>query len=100
MNVFFKKLYFSIVFAALYLSSNSVSTPIGEGVVKQKADMHGQGEGGRGLKTGKNVRTSFMDDPIRNQLIRNQLISSLVLDSLSFKKLLELHGLREETLDK
>ena len=29
-------------------------------VIKQKGDRHGQGEGG-GLKTSKNVWTSFMD---------------------------------------
>ena len=34
----------------------------GKGADKQKANRRRQGEG-RGLKTGKNVRTSPMDDP-------------------------------------
>ena len=33
----------------------------GKGVVKQKADRRGLGDGG--LKTGRNVGTSFIDDP-------------------------------------
>ena len=33
------------------------------GADMQKVDMHGQGEEG-GLKTGRNVRTSFMNDPL------------------------------------
>ena len=56
---FSKSFYFSIVFAALYLSSNSVLAQTGEGVAKQKAVRRGQGR--EGLKTGKNMRTSFID---------------------------------------
>ena len=33
------------------------------GVVKQKVDRRGQGEG-EGLQTSNNVRTSFMDDTL------------------------------------
>ena len=35
----------------------------GGGVVKEKADGHGQVEGGR-LETGGNIRISFMHDPL------------------------------------
>ena len=52
---------FLTFFAAILLSSNSVSVRAGRGVVKQKTDRHGQGKGGE-LKTGSNVGTSFMDD--------------------------------------
>ena len=40
----------------------------GERVVKQKADKREQGEGG-GLKTGKDVRTTFMDDHKRKRTL-------------------------------
>ena len=33
-----------------------------EGTVKQKVDRYGQGQA-EGLKIGKNMQTSFMDDP-------------------------------------
>ena len=42
----------------------------GGGDVKQKADRDGEGEGGV-LKTGKNVRSSFIDDPFSTALTRN-----------------------------
>ena len=43
---FSKSFCFSIVFVALYLPSNSVSTRTGEGTAEQKADKPGQWEGG------------------------------------------------------
>ena len=56
--MFFSKSFdFSIVLAALYLSSNSVSARTGEGLLSEK--QAGVGRGGRESKTGKNVRTSF-----------------------------------------
>ena len=39
-----------------------MSARTGGGTLKQKVDRHGQGEG-EGLKTGKSVLASFMDDP-------------------------------------
>jgi len=42
---FSKMFYLFISFASLYLSSNSVSAPIREGVFKQKVDRQGEGVG-------------------------------------------------------
>ena len=78
MHVVLKEyVFFSIVFAAFYLSSNSVRTGKGRGVVvKQNADMRGQGER-NGLKTGRNVRRSFKDDSYRElQAICTMLIAT------------------------
>ena len=58
---FLKSFYFAIVFGALYLSSNSVSARTGGGGCEAKNGQAWTG-GGRGLKTGRNVRTSFMND--------------------------------------
>ena len=63
MYVFFKECYFSIVLSAIYLFSNSVSTQTGGGGVRQRANRCGQGEGG-GMKTGKNVGTPLIDNPL------------------------------------
>ena len=57
---FSKRLHSSIVFAALYLSSYSVSARTG--VLGRKRT--GVDRGGRGLKTSKNVWISVMDNPI------------------------------------
>ena len=58
---FSKIFYFCIILAALYLSSNSVSARTGGGVLLRKSGQARKG-GGMGLKTGNNVRTSFIDD--------------------------------------
>ena len=57
-----KSFYFSMVIAAAYLSSNSVSAwAIGGGLLSKKwTNVDRRSEG---LKTGKNVRISFVDDP-------------------------------------
>ena len=54
-----KSFYLSIIFEALYLSSRVRTNR--KGVVKQKVDRRGQGGE---LTARKNVRTSFIDDPI------------------------------------
>ena len=46
--------------SSLTIFQLSVRTDRGTRVVKQKGDRCGQGDG-RGLKTGKNVRASFMN---------------------------------------
>ena len=60
---FLKSICFSIVFAARYLSSNSMSVQKGGGLLLSKSGQT-RIRGGMGLKTGKNVRTSSMDDPL------------------------------------
>ena len=55
-------MFFQSFYSSLFVFQLSVGTDRGRGVVKQKADRRGQGR--EGLKTGKNVRTSFMDDPL------------------------------------
>ena len=63
MHVFLKEfLLFHSFWSSLLVFKLSVHTDRGKGVVKQKAYRYEQGEG-RGLKTAKNVQTSFMDDP-------------------------------------
>ena len=56
----------SFIFPYLLLVCNCPQTQLlhgqGKGVVKQKVDRYGQGEGG-GLITSRNVLKSFMDDP-------------------------------------
>ena len=66
MHVFFIEFLFFHVFPEFLQLFICLPTQFrhrqGRGVVKQKADRRGQGR--EGLKTGKNVRTSFMDDPL------------------------------------
>ena len=57
---FSKDFNVSNAFAALYLSSNSLSARAGGGVDKQKRKGVDRG---RGLKTGKNMWTSFTGGP-------------------------------------
>ena len=61
---FSKSFYFFIVLAALYLFSNSVSARTGGGGLLSESGQAWTKEG-RGLKTGKHVRTLFMDGPIQ-----------------------------------
>ena len=56
-------LFFHRFCSSLFAFQLTVRTGHGEGVSKQKLDRHGQRDGG-GLTTGKNVRPSFMDDPL------------------------------------
>ena len=63
MDVFSKEvLFFHSNCSSLNVFQLTVHADRGRGFIKQKADRLGQEEGG-GLKTGKNVRRSFMDDP-------------------------------------
>ena len=59
---FSKSFYFSIVFAALYLSSKSVSGRTGGGRRLLSKMGTGVERGREGLKTSEDGRTSFMDD--------------------------------------
>ena len=60
--MFFSKSYcFSYLLEFFNSPPNQCSHRQGKGVAKQKTDRCGQGEG-CGLKTGRNVRTPFMDD--------------------------------------
>ena len=56
-------LYFRGFCSSLFVFQLSVPMYRGREAVKQKVDRRGQGEGGW-LKTGKNVRTTSVDDPL------------------------------------
>ena len=72
MHVFFKEFLLSIVFSALYfVLQHSVRTDRGRGLLSKKRT--GVDRGGEGVKTSKNVRTSVIDDPLRDSMGRWRL---------------------------
>ena len=62
--MFSSRSLFHIFCSTLIVIQLSVYTDRGREVVKQKVNMHGKGEGGE-LKSGRNVRTSYLDDRYR-----------------------------------